>query len=187
MSLAEERTFGMDPTYARKRWKWYVGVGALLVLLGIVAIVAAFAVTLATVLLFGVLLLIAGVVQVVDALSSGRSQGFGIRLFAGILYAAVGGLIVVDPVKGAVGITVLLAAFFLVGGALKLALGLQAEFGWFVASGVLSLLLGLLIVFGLPEIGGWVIGLFLGIEFLFAGVSLISLGLAARFSGTTQV
>lgn len=170
-SLDETGTSVDIPEYR----KWFTIVGSLLVLLGLLAIVAAFAATLATVLIFGILLLIAGIAQIGHAFSAARWRGFTVHLVAGVLYAIVGLLIVVDPVGGAIGLTLLLAVFFILSGCLKLVLAVQAESGWFGLSGGLDLLLGLLVFLGWPETGTWVIGVFLGIEMLFAGISLLLL------------
>jgi len=169
----EEPVTGVDPADVRLHRGWFMALGIVLILLGAIAIVAAFAATLATVLLFGVLLLIAGGVQIVHAFASARWRGFLWHLIGGILYVAIGGLIVIDPVAGAVGLTLLLAAFFVAGGTLKLVLGFQAESGWFAVSGLIDLLLGVLVWVGWPETGTWVIGLFVGIELLLAGLSLL--------------
>lgn len=173
MTIVQEQGMGPDPAEVREHRGWFIGLGVLLIVLGAVAMIAAFAATLVTVLFFGILLLIAGGVQILHAVSSRRWRGFLVHLLGGILYVGIGALIVADPIGGAIGLTFLLAAFFVVGGILKLLLGVQAESGWFAFSGAVDLLLGVLIWMGWPEIGTWVIGLFLGIEMLFAGISLL--------------
>jgi uncharacterized membrane protein HdeD (DUF308 family) len=159
---------------------WFTVLGGVLVALGAIAIVAAFAATLATVLLFGVLLLMGGVAQIFHAFSARRWRGFTLHLLVGILYATVGVLILIDPVAGAIGLTLLLAAFFIGLGCLKVILAVQAESGWFGLSGALDLLLGILVLVGWPQTGVWVIGLFVGIELVFAGLSLLLLAFASR-------
>ncbi len=159
---------------------WFLALGLLLVGLGFLAILADFATTLATVLLFGVLLLVAGVVQIVHALSNARWGGFAGHLLGGILYAVIGGTIVFDPVAGAIGLTFLLAIFFVAGGIFKVLLGVQAESGWSAFGGLIDFLLGFLIWVGWPKTAIWVIGLFVGIELLLAGLNLILLASAAN-------
>jgi uncharacterized membrane protein HdeD (DUF308 family) len=173
MTTSHEEVLGRHPEELREYRRWFVALGILLIILGVIAMVAAFAATMVTVLFFGILLLIAGVVQIVHALSAMRWQGFLLHLLGGLLYTTVGLVILVDPVSGAIGLTMVLAFFFIVGGIFKIALGIQAESGWFAFSGGLDLLLGMLIWLGWPETGTWVIGLFLGIELLFAGISLM--------------
>jgi len=69
--------------------------------------------------------------------------------------------------------------FFLAVGLLRLVIGQRVRSrggsAWAVTlSGALDVLLGVLIAVGWPGTAGWVIGLFVGIELLFAGVSLIA-------------
>lgn len=159
---------------------WLTALGVVFVGLGLACISAAFAATLATVLLFAVLLLLAGAAQLARALAS-QDDDFGWDLASGLVYLVAGALLVADPVSGAVGLTLLLAAFFLFLGIVRLALARRAKrihgtSGALTATGVLDLVLGALIVLGWPETSTWLIGLFLGIELVFAGVSLVLLG-----------
>lgn len=163
---------------AHKRSWWFTACGVLTIVLGVVAIAAAFWATLATVLFFAVLLLIAGIGQIVDATATRYEPGFGWRLGIGILTTLVGGLIVFDPVAGAIGLTLLIATFFIFEGLLRLVLSSQligSGKRWFIASGVLDLVLGLLIAIQWPESGVWVIGLFLGIDLIFIGTVMLLL------------
>lgn len=182
MSMSHVESDNLEQPHAvgrvPKRPWWFAACGVLLVVLGIVAIAAAFWATLATVLFFAVLLLIAGVGQVADATATRSQPGFGWRLGIGILTTLVGGLIIFDPVGGAIGLTLLIAMFFIFEGVLRLVLSSQligGGKGWFIASGVLDLLLGLLITFQWPASGVWVIGLFLGIDLIFVGMAMILL------------
>jgi uncharacterized membrane protein HdeD (DUF308 family) len=168
-----DRGIEMRPEEIGANRSWFAVLGAVLIVLGAIAVVAAFAATLATVLLFGVLLFLAGVAQVVNAATHAGRPGFGLHLTAGILYAVIGGLLVIDPVGGAVSLTLLLAALFLIAGIGRIVLGFQAQSPWFTFSGAIDLLLGVLILVGWPETGTWVIGLFVGIEMIFAGISML--------------
>lgn len=146
------------------------------IILGVIAIVAAFWATLATVLFFAVLLTLVGISQVVDAATTRHEPAFGWRLGIGILTTLVGGLILFDPVSGAIGLTLLLAVFFITAGVFRLVLASQLignGKGWFAASGVLDLVLGLFIALHWPASGVWVIGLFVGIDLIFFGLAMI--------------
>lgn len=169
---------------AVRRHPWFfMAVGVMLVVLGLVAIAAAFATTLATVLFFGGLLLIAGIVQIVDALAIRQAGGAALRFGSGALYTLVGALLLFDPVAGAIGITLLLAAFFVIAGLARLFIAGQFEGRrktWLIIAGVVNLLLGALIWLEWPASGIWVIGLFVGMELIFGGVSLL------LFAGNSQ-
>jgi uncharacterized membrane protein HdeD (DUF308 family) len=51
---------------------------------------------------------------------------------------------------------------------------------WLLLHGIICVLLGISIAMSWPLSGDWVIGLFVGIDMLFNGVSLVMLALAAR-------
>jgi uncharacterized membrane protein HdeD (DUF308 family) len=161
----------------RAQQGWLVPLGILLMVLGSVAIVCAFAATLATVLLFGALLLIGGAAQLAHALTH-RSDHVAWEVATSLLYAVAGLLLVSDPATGAIGLTLLLAAFFLFIGITRISLGLRIRRaygvgGAYVLAGVLDLALGVLILLGWPGTAAWVIGLFLGIELVVAGIALL--------------
>ena len=151
--------------------------GILWIIIGVSAMAAAIVATLATMLIFGVLLLLAGTVQLGYAYiqpASDRSW----QIATGILYFLVGLLLVIDPVSGAIGLTLLIAILFFVRGVMQLALSAARQRrgqsrGWHLVGGMFSLLLAALIVAGWPETGTWVIGLFVGIELLLGGITML--------------
>jgi uncharacterized membrane protein HdeD (DUF308 family) len=91
---------------------------------------------------------------------------------------------VLHPVLGALSLTLVVAAFLVASGAVKMWMGFshreQKGWGWIVASGLLSAVLGILIFAQFPGSGLWVLGLFLAIELTFDGWGLVMLALAAR-------
>src|SRR5438067_2777611 len=78
-------------------WAWFLALGVVLMVVGVLAIGAAFITTLATVLVFGILLIVGGVVQVVNAFLARSWGGFFLHLLAGVLQLVLGGLMVEHP------------------------------------------------------------------------------------------
>jgi len=164
-------------------WGWFVALGIALVLLGLVAVSWSGLATLVSVEVFGWLLLVGGVLSVVHAFVRRRWGGFLVELLAGVLYAIVGLIVIDSPAEGAVALTLLFALFLLVGGVFRIMTALTVRFHhwvWMLLNGVVSLLLGLMIWKQWPLSGLWVIGLFIGIDMIFYGWSLIMLGMAVR-------
>jgi uncharacterized membrane protein HdeD (DUF308 family) len=158
--------------------------GVALMILGAVAVGASFITTLATVLVFGILVLLGGLFQLVTAFWGRSWRGFFLHLLAGVLYLVVGVFMIDNPVEK-VGLTLLVAAGLLVGGIFRTVLSLVERFdgwGWALLNGVVSLLLGAAIWRQWPLSGLEIIGLFIGIEMLFSGLSWVMLGLAVRSS-----
>jgi uncharacterized membrane protein HdeD (DUF308 family) len=96
----------------------------------------------------------------------------------------VAGMFLIDsPVAAALGLTLIIAAYLMVGGILRIVLAVVERFhswGWVLLNGVVSLVLGVSIWRQWPLSGLWVIGLFVGIEMLFSGLAWLMLGMGVR-------
>lgn len=184
-----EPTAPMHPIFgdARKNWGWLLALGVLSTILGVFGLGMALAFTLAGVLLFGVLLLVGGAFQLVDAFTQKGWKGTLVLTLIALIYLAAGVLIVLDPIGAAVALTLLLGGAFVIIGALRVGTAFQHKgvpgWGWALAGGLVTVLLGLLVVAGWPVSGLWVIGLIISIELIINGITHIAFGLAARRAG----
>ena len=167
----------------RQRWGWFVGLGLLLVGLGTLALMSAMVFTIASVLFFGCLLIAGGVAQAIHALIGRGWGGYFVDLLVGLFNVLIGLMIVSNPEGAAAAITLLIAVFLIVGGVFRIGISLVIPFQhlfWLTLHGIVNVLLGILILRQWPLSGLWVIGLFIGIDMIFNGWSLIMLGLAAK-------
>jgi uncharacterized membrane protein HdeD (DUF308 family) len=168
----------MASAVARNR-SWFIAFGALLIVLGALAIVFPFATTIAAKIFLGWLLLIGGVGEVLHAFSSRDWKGFLANLLIGLLYIAVGGWLALFPLAGIITLTLLLAFFFILEGVLKLVMGFQLRptggWGWIVFSGAVAVLVGILLVAELPGTATWAIGLLVGVNLLMSGIAFVML------------
>lgn len=170
----------------QREWWWILVLGIALMTLGTVAIGSSFFVSIVTVVMFGVLMLIGGVMQVVNSFWIGRWGGFLLSLLIGIFYVVVGMLIIDAPLESALAVTLMVAVFFIVGGLFRIISALVLRFhswGWPLLNGFVTLLLGVLIYKQWPASGLWVIGLFVGIEMIFNGWSWVMLAISVRDIG----
>ena len=177
------------PESLREIWGFLMGMGIALMLLGIAAIGSSFIATFATVLVFGILLLLGAIFEVVTAFWGRNWRGFFLHLLTGVLYLIAGIFLINNPVGAALGLTLLVAVCLLTGGAVRIVLSLLERFdgwGWVVMNGIVSVLLGAAIWRQWPLSGLWALGLFVGIEMLFSGLSWVMLALAVR-SGSRVV
>lgn len=167
----------------RRIWGRLLLLGMVSIIVGMLAIGSTFVATLASVFVFGWLLIIAGVAEVVHAIMVRHGRAFALHLLSAALYLLVGLFILEHPVKAATVLTLLLAAAFLVGGVLRIIFALAIHFPawpWVLLNGVVDLFLGVFIWNEWPESSVWVIGLFVGIDLLLHGWSWVFLALAAR-------
>jgi uncharacterized membrane protein HdeD (DUF308 family) len=162
----------------------FLALGLGLCVLGICALGSVFITTLATILFIGILLVGGGVVQLATAVLARTGRAFFVHVLVGILYLVLGALMIEQPEKMARGLTLMIAAAFLVGGLFRIVFSLGSEhfpgWAWVLGNGIVTLLMGVLIWREWPESAVWVIGLFVGIDLLSAGATWVLLALALR-------
>lgn len=166
-----------------RSWGRVLGLGVLLIVLGALAVSYSVIATLATVVFFGWLMIAGGTLQTLSAFSFRHAPGFFMDLLSGILSVVVGLLIVMHPGPAAGGITLLIAGFLIIGGIFRLAVASAVRFQnwfWLLLHGGINVLLGVMILRQWPSDALWVIGLFIGIDLLFNGWSLVMLGVALK-------
>lgn len=166
----------------RRQWGWFLILGITLIALGVIAIASSTIVTLVSIIFLGSLLLVSGILQIAYAFWVHKWAGFFLSLLAGILYGITGILLIAHPAAGALSLTLLLAAFYMVGGIFRMVGSMMMRFerwGWALFSGAIKFLLGFLIWQGWPETGLWVFGLFIGIDLIFFGWFWVLLSLTA--------
>ena len=167
----------------KRNWGWFLFLGIVEILLGTVAIGASVFATIVTVVFFGWLLLAGGVLSALHAFWRKQWRGFFLDLATGVLYVVAGFLMVANPAAAAVSLTLLIAMFLLMGGIFRIIVALSGHlehWGWVMLNGLITAGLGILIWRQWPVSGLWVIGLFVGIEMIFYGWSLVMLSLIAK-------
>lgn len=176
-----------DPEVIRKFRIWFKVYGVLLILLGIVSILLPGVATIATTLTVGWLLIIGGVIGLVSVFQSGtKCPGFWWNLLSAILYLAAGGIILWNPIRGVLTLTIVISAYLLATGLTKVVGAFHYKsvipraWGWMLFSAVVDIALGAMIFAGLPGTAVWVIGLLVGVNLLFSGVALLAAAFYCR-------
>ena len=156
-------------------WAGFFVLGILLVILGFAVMIFPVAGTFSVELLFGLVLLFAGLTQIVLAFQAKGWGGFIITLLIGVVYTIVGLVFLFNPFGGAIALTLILGAFLLVEGILKIVLSFKlkalSNWVWIFFEGVITVIIGLFIVLNWPSDSIWVIGLLFGISILFSGLT----------------
>ncbi|HEY9706776.1 MAG TPA: HdeD family acid-resistance protein [Oculatellaceae cyanobacterium] len=159
-------------------------IGILLIVLGIVAIAQPTVSTIFAETWFALILVSAGAAKLVYAFQTRNEGGFVWKLLLSILYTATGVMLFVNPLKGVLTLTLLLAGFVLTEGVFELILAFrlrpQQNWTWALGNAIITLLLGAMIWFQWPFNAPWLIGTLVGVSVLFTGVSRVMLSLNAR-------
>jgi uncharacterized membrane protein HdeD (DUF308 family) len=172
-----------EVTGIRKNWGWFLALGIVQIIVGALAVGFAFSATLSSVVTLGVLLLIAAGAQMVTALLARDWDGFFLFLLLAFVYGVAGFLTLQHPLLAAEGLTLMLAALFLVVGLFRIAVALVdhvPSWGWLLFHGVVTVLLGLAIWRQWPESGLWVVSMLVGIELIVNGVTWSVLAVGVR-------
>jgi uncharacterized membrane protein HdeD (DUF308 family) len=168
----------------RGRWGWIVGIGVLLLVFGMVALGSVVTATVASVWTVGLMMILSG--------ASEMAHGFAMKTWGksilwvilGLLYGLAGVFTFLNPLLAAGVLTLLLGAGLVASGIVRIILAFQMKSSqpwiWVVLSGLVTLLLGGMILAHWPASSLYVLGIFLGIDLVFAGVSWIMMGLALR-------
>ncbi len=169
--------------HVRQYWCWFFSLGVLLLICGVLAIVFPAASSVAAVSVLSIVLLVAGAATIIGSFWAGKWGGFLVQMLVGMLYVAASFAMTKDPLVSVAVITAGVAIAFMVMGLFRILAALNVRYpqwGWSLLNGCITFLLGLVILRDFREGDWWIIGLLVGIEFLFAGLSWIMLSLAIR-------
>jgi uncharacterized membrane protein HdeD (DUF308 family) len=175
----------------REHWGLFLAEGIILVILGLLAIIVPPIATIAVTIFLGWLFLISGIVGLVTTFWARHAPGFWWSLLSAVLAIAAGIVLLGWPLPGAVSLTLLLIAFFIIEGVLSILYAfehkkeLSGRWGWMLISGIIDLILAAIIWGGLPGTAAWALGLLVGINMLFGGSAMIAMALHARNADPT--
>ena len=143
--------------------------------------------TVASVLIVGVMMIVAGVAEIFNAFQLKGWGGFLVWLLLGVLYIIAGFVTFENPLFATVILTLLLGASLVASGIMRIILAFSMKreqpWIWLLLSSIVTLLLGLLILAHWPVSSAYVLGIFLGLDLVMAGAGWIGLSLALRHRG----
>jgi len=170
----------------RLHWGLFLAQGVAMTVLGVFAIVWPQVSTVAVDVYIGALFFVSGAVGLVVMFFAPSVSAFLWSLLTAALSLLVGILLLWHPVEGAVSLTLVLIAFFIVEGVFQIAGSIAyrevfpESWGWLLVSGIADLVLAVLIVAGWPGTAGWALGLIVGVNLITSGVAVIMVAVMAR-------
>ncbi|HZP21021.1 MAG TPA: HdeD family acid-resistance protein [Bauldia sp.] len=164
---------------------WFLFLGIVFIIGGILAIATPLIPSLLVSSLIGVWLAIAGVMQLIQAWQMRESWGgFLWQVLIGVVLLLAGLDIWLNPLEGAITLTLFVAIMFVAKGVFQLLLAAQARphtgVGWIILSAVVSILVGVLIFLQWPLSAVYLLGTLAGISLLFTGWGYVMLATALR-------
>jgi uncharacterized membrane protein HdeD (DUF308 family) len=168
----------------QEHWGWFLALGIVFIVGGVFAIAMPFVAGLAVTVIFAVVLAWIGIVQVIQAFSVKSWGGFAWQLIIGLIMLAGGIAIWIDPIVGALTLTIVVAAVFIAKGIFQVILGFQMRphngWGWLLTAGILAILVGLIIWLSWPVSTEWALGTLAGISLIFSGWAYVMMAMIGR-------
>jgi len=172
-------------TAAHEHWRILLAQGVVMIVLGGFAVLLPNIATLAIEILIGSLFLFGGLIRLLSLARCRGIPGHGWSVVLALLATILGVVLLAQPAQGALTLTMVLVGFFILEGVLSVVIGLAIRatvrgWGWTVLSGIVDLVLAYLIWRGWPDSAAWAIGLLVGINMFFLGLSLAMTAIAVR-------
>jgi uncharacterized membrane protein HdeD (DUF308 family) len=165
---------------------WLLASGCISIIAGMAAIAYSVIATLVSVIFLAVLLIFAGILEGAYATRHRERGHVTLHLLEALLAIVIGALLLRSPVPGAIVLTMLVATYFVISGVFRVigSLALRVpNWGWLLLSGIVNLALGIIVWAGWPGTGLWVLGMFIGVNWIFRGWAQAMLALALRSHG----
>lgn len=171
-----------------KRSTWWMIGGLLSLIGGVLALLNPFAGSLAAVALAGWAFLILGLLQIIAVFTA---HGAGSKIWFGLLGLVstyLGISLFSNPLAGVLTLALAVALLLIISGVTRLIASFEfrgtTAFWLLLLSSAISILLGCMILSDYPMSAMSILGILLGVELIFSGISLISLsGFAKRVEG----
>jgi len=171
-----------------KNWFLWLIAGVLSLVGGLAALANPLAATLTAELLAGWTFVLVGLLAIVSAFSD---QGWGVRIVAillGVMITLMGVNLVAHPLNGVLSLTLAAAYILMIAGLMRIFFAFKitiSSLRWaMILSGSVSIILSLMIFSNFPQSAVVVLGLYLAIELISNGISMIVLSVS-RKSETT--
>jgi uncharacterized membrane protein HdeD (DUF308 family) len=170
--------------HVRNNWGWFLALGIIFIVGGVVAIAAPLIATVLVTAFVGAAIAIAGIMQIIQAWQMRSWGGFALQLIIGIVLLLGGIDIWWNPLSGAVTLTLFVAVMFIIKGVFQLMLGFRLRphegSAWIIIAGIIAIGVGVLIFLQWPFSALYLLGTLAGISLIMSGWSYVMIAMAAR-------
>jgi uncharacterized membrane protein HdeD (DUF308 family) len=175
----------------RTYWVLFLVQGVIMMVLGVLAIIWPQISTLAVDIYVGWIFLLSGLLGLATMFLAPTVAAFLWSLLTAALSLFVGVLLLWHPVEGAVSLTLVLIAFFIVEGIVQIAAAIKHRdafpdsWGWMVMSGIVDVVLAAALISGWPGTASWALGLIVGVNLITSGLAITMVAIASRHVART--
>ena len=166
-----------EHTHTETHRTWKTLGGALVFLLGIAALGASAFTSYALVLTLGWILVIGGVIGLIASFAIPEAGGIILGIISSLLSVVVGALMVLNPTVSLGVLALLLAMYFLVDGAVRIAVSFTQYVDnrtWSLFEGIVMLILGFAMWAHFPGISLYIFGIFIGLSLILKGAAILA-------------
>lgn len=165
-------------------WKSLALAGAVVAILGVLAMGLPFVTGVAIAYVVGSLLVLGGIVHGSHAFATNGWSGTLWQLLLAVVSVLAGIVVLVNPIVGLLSLTLLVIAYLVVDAVAELGVALRmgrgSGRGWIAASGILSLVLAGFLWAGFPADAVWVVGFVVGVSLFVTGLSMVAVAYSGR-------
>lgn len=162
----------------------FLFLGVALIAAGIGALVVPQVASFAVDLFIGWMLIFIGILRAIAGVRSRSWRGASLSLGIALLYGIAGALFLLEPGLGIFSLALVATLFFAAEGVFEVSLATAlrpaSRWVWVLASGLASLGLAVVMILGWPGSSLIVIGILVGVDFIFTGWTLVTLALEVR-------
>ncbi|HPY41691.1 MAG TPA: HdeD family acid-resistance protein [Thiolinea sp.] len=165
-------------------WYWYVIAGAILLLGGFMAMFKPVVASLTVETMTAMFFIVGGILQAIQLFRSSGAGAFIWSLLLGILFIALGVVLLRNPIAGLFSLTIVVASLVGAFGIVKLVYAFKLRplsgWVWMLFSGLISLLLAFLIFTNMAASAAITLGVLLAVELISSGVWMLLIGFSFR-------
>jgi uncharacterized membrane protein HdeD (DUF308 family) len=161
-----------------------IGWGAIMILLGLLAVILPLATGIAVSVIVAWLIVFAGLAYLASAFAGRNAGAIVLRTLIGLVYVAGGGYLGLHPQLALESFTIVMAVIFVLEGVLELVTFFHFRAfvgsGWVLFDAIVTLLLAGLVGIPWPSSSKWAIGIILGVNLIVSGITVLMYSVAAR-------
>jgi uncharacterized membrane protein HdeD (DUF308 family) len=168
----------------RRATTWSIVLSVLMIAAGVLAIFSPAIAGVTATVFFGWLLIVSGILHVAFAWQADRAGAVVWEILLGVLYGAMGFLLLARPVAGLESLTLALAVYLVMESVLEFILSFTLRpapgSGWLLFDAIVTMALAVMIGSAWPLSSVWAVGTLVGASMLSSGVTRLMLSIAVR-------